>query len=221
MNKGTGKGDKTATGDERYTPYYAVESILHLLPRDKIYWCPFDEYWSAFPYVLEKNGFKVVRSCIQDGDHFDFFKYQPKEWDIIISNPPFSFKEKIFERLEELGKPYLLLLPMSVLEAQRYYRYFDELQLILFDARVCYFTPDDFFKPQTEIAFGSLYLGKGVLEKDLNVCHLERNSEPLSGNSYRDPEDTEYCVIIGKEIPGGCDVTFCNGLDDCPYFNPN
>lgn len=28
--------------DECYTPRYVVESVLPLLPKDKIIWCPFD-----------------------------------------------------------------------------------------------------------------------------------------------------------------------------------
>lgn len=32
-----------------------------------------------------------------------------------------------------------------------------------------------------------------------------------------DVEDT-YCVIIGREIPGGCEEEICYGLDHCPYF---
>lgn len=31
-------------------------------------------------------------------------------------------------------------------------------------------------------------------------------------------EDIEYCVIIGREIEGGCEVELCEGLDTCPYI---
>lgn len=32
-----------------------------------------------------------------------------------------------------------------------------------------------------------------------------------------DKED-DYCVILGREIPGGCEEEICNGLDTCPYY---
>ena len=48
----------------------------------------------------------------------DFFTYEPEEWSCVIDNPPYNNKQKIFERLELLGKPYALLVPMDTLERQ-------------------------------------------------------------------------------------------------------
>lgn len=53
LNKGYLTCDRTANGDEVYTPFYAVEPILEFLPKDKIIWCPFDEGWSAFVQMLK------------------------------------------------------------------------------------------------------------------------------------------------------------------------
>lgn len=33
-----------------------------------------------------------------------------------------------------------------------------------------------------------------------------------------DDIDDWYCVIIGREIEGGCQVEICDGLDSCPYI---
>ncbi len=62
-----------------------------------IVWCPFDKEESNFVKQLSKWAFiDVVFSHIDNGQ--DFFNYEPKEWDIIVSNPPFTNKRKYFER---------------------------------------------------------------------------------------------------------------------------
>jgi len=46
----------------------------------------------------------------------DFFSnYQNKKYDILISNPPFSIKQKILKILYELDKPFILILPTSII----------------------------------------------------------------------------------------------------------
>jgi hypothetical protein len=41
-----------------------------------------------------------------------------EECDYIIDNPPFSIKEKIFERCIDINKPFCLLVPIDTLERQ-------------------------------------------------------------------------------------------------------
>jgi len=102
-------------GDEQYTPRYGVEVLLshiqHL--KDKIIWCPFDKEDSQFVKVLTENGFKVVYSHIEYGQ--DFLTYEPKEWDCLISNPPYKNKRVYWERALDLKKPFALLLPLNIL----------------------------------------------------------------------------------------------------------
>lgn len=31
-------------------------------------------------------------------------------------------------------------------------------------------------------------------------------------------DEDDYCVIIGRYIPGGCEQEICNNLDECPYL---
>lgn len=47
QNIGYLTADKTTAGDERFTPYYAVEPLLEFLPPADTgitIWCPFDEF---------------------------------------------------------------------------------------------------------------------------------------------------------------------------------
>lgn len=100
INKGYLTSDRTSAGDEVYTPFYAVEPLAEFIPKDKVIWCPFDEEWSAFYQFFRDNGYNVVRSSLKEG--YDFFHYEPEQWDIMISNPPFysvtssQFETKLF-----------------------------------------------------------------------------------------------------------------------------
>lgn len=93
QNIGYLTADKTTAGDERFTPYYAVEPLLEFLPPADTgitIWCPFDEFWSAYVQTFRANGYNVVYGSLATGQ--DFFTSQPAHWDIMISNPPFSKK---------------------------------------------------------------------------------------------------------------------------------
>ena len=58
------------------------------------------------------GGIKVIHSHIWEGK--DFFTYQPEEhYDMIVSNPPYSMKEKVYKRCFELGKPFAMLVGMN------------------------------------------------------------------------------------------------------------
>lgn len=83
INKGYLTSDRTASGDEVYTPFYAVEPLVKYIDKDKIIWCPFDEEWSAFYQLFKEKGYRVIRSSFNEGQ--DFFTYEPDEhYDIII-----------------------------------------------------------------------------------------------------------------------------------------
>lgn len=140
LNIGYLSSDKT--DNELYTPFYAVDPIIKYLPKDKIIWCPFDEEWSAFYTRFKELGYKTIRSSLKDGQ--DFFKFEPSSWDIIISNPPFSIKDKIIERLYSFDKPFAVLLPLNSLQGKTRYKYFEQgIQLLSFDSRICYHNPNN------------------------------------------------------------------------------
>ena len=139
MNKGYASKVKN---DELYTPVFAVDPIIKYIPKDKKIWCPFDKEWSAYVQTfLRGGGYQVVRSHIDDGQ--DFFEYEPDDYDIIVSNPPFSIKDKILKRLYDLGKPFAILLPMNSLQGKGRYELFKQgIQMLTFDSRIGFHNPD-------------------------------------------------------------------------------
>lgn len=98
----------SGNNDECYTPDYWVKPILKYIPAGKIIWCPFDTEESEFVKQLRGGGWYVIHSHIDDWK--DFFEYDPGQWDIIISNPPFTNKRKFFERALSFWKPFALIM---------------------------------------------------------------------------------------------------------------
>lgn len=166
INKGylTAKTDKAS--DEVYTPDYAVKPILKYLNPNSTIWCPFDTEDSEYVKIFREAGYKVIYSHI-DNDQ-NFFEFEPKEdYDVIISNPPFSFKDNILQRLTELNKPYAMLMPLPALQGQKRFKYLKGSQALIFDKRINYFKDYKTKEIQKGISFASIYICKDFLPKDL------------------------------------------------------
>lgn len=178
QNIGFLTSSKTPEHQEIYTPYYAVEPITKYVPKDKIIWCPFDKEWSAFYQTFVRGGYKVVKSHIDNGENF--FTYEPDSWDIIISNPPFSIKDAIIERVYELNKPFAILLPLNSLQGQRRYDSFRKgLQLLSFDCRIGFHRASSMDRVIEGTPFASAYFCKDLLPKDLIIEHIEKYEHRL------------------------------------------
>lgn len=171
--------NRTTAGDECYTPFYAVAPLLKYINKEKIIWTPFDEEWSAYYLTFKENGYKVIRSSLVDG--LDFFEYEPNEkYDVIISNPPFSKKDEVLERLDRLGKPFAILLPMNSLQGQSRYKIFrNGIQLLAFDKRIEFYTNGNFETYTKGNSFASAYFCWGILPKDLIIEELTKYNRPL------------------------------------------
>jgi len=109
------------------------EMINQYIPKDKILFEAFlkDNWSSKSAITLRELGHNVV------GDPtMDFFD-EPPEYDILVSNPPYSIKKKIFERLAVLNKPFILIVPISTITKQ-YVKCLerDKLQMIIPNKRL-------------------------------------------------------------------------------------
>lgn len=152
--------------DECYTPTYGVEPILKYIPKDAIVWCPFDTEESEFVKQIGKTH-KVVFSHIEKEQ--DFFSYEPKQWDIIVSNPPFTNKRKYFERALSFNKPFALIMTNTWLNDSAPKQLFKDkdLQLLMFDKRMKFISPDG--RDNNKITFSSSYYCWNFLPKQI-IC---------------------------------------------------
>ena len=87
--------------DEAYTPYYAANPIIKYINPNLVVWCPFDQEWSAYVRLLRDNGNRVIAGHINNG--LNFFNYEPDYYDIIVTNPPFSFLTNIEPPIPSIG----------------------------------------------------------------------------------------------------------------------
>lgn len=164
-----------------YTPAYAVDHIIKYLPKNKIIWCPFSEEWSMFYRRLIEEGYRVVRSSLSEGQNF--FEYEPEKFDLIVDNPPFSLKDKVLERLYSFNKPFAILLPLNSLQGKTRYKYFKQgIQLLSFDARVCYHDREHMENVVKGSPFATAYFCRDLLPKDLIVEKLVTYERPLIVN---------------------------------------
>ena len=181
LNVGYLTSNTTASGDETYTPFYAVAPLVKYLKNSgyKTIWRPFDEEWSAYVRTFQEEGLNVIRSSLSDGK--DFFEYEPDEpYDVIISNPPFSRKDDILYRLAELGKPFVILLPLNSLQGKSRFNVFTNgIQLLSFDQRIGFHTPKSMTAPVEGSPFASAYFCRDFLPRDLIVERLNKYDRPL------------------------------------------
>jgi hypothetical protein len=150
--------------DECYTPAYGVKPILKYIPKDAIVWCPFDKKHSEFVKQISNTN-KVINSHIDYGQ--DFFEYEPDEWDIIISNPPFTEKRKYFERALSFNKPFALIMSNTWLNDSAPKKLFKDkdLQLLMFEKRMIFETPNN--EVNNKITFSSSYYCWNFLPKQI------------------------------------------------------
>lgn len=182
LNVGYLKSDKK--DNELFTPAYAVDPIIKYLPKNKVIWCPWDEIWSMFYQRLIEEGYKVVRSSLVEGH--DFFEYEPADWDMIVSNPPFGIKDKILERLYSFNKPFAILLPLNSLQGKTRYKYFKQgIQILSFDARICYHDKEHMDSVVKGSPFATAYFCRNVLPRDLIVEKLVTYERPLIGENIK------------------------------------
>ena len=154
--------------DEFYTPNYAIEPLLkHLKPNSKI-WCPFDTNESNFVKLLKKEGHNVSNSHISEGlNFFDADKAKCKSFDYIISNPPYSMKTEVFQKLFELERPFAMLVGVvGLFESKKRFEMFrdNKIEVMYFDKRISYFKSYEDQKPSLNPPFSSVYLCSNVLE---------------------------------------------------------
>lgn len=165
--------------DELYTPKILVEPIIKYFmfwrntfitknEREPIVLMPFDKNSSEFVMAFLNLECYVKFGHIDTGQ--DFFDYNYGDYDIVISNPPFSLKKKIYEKLFELKKPFALVANIMQLNYEEIGRLFADnpIQILSFDRRISF--------NGNPSSFMSGYICKDFLPKDLIFEKLEHNN---------------------------------------------
>ena len=152
---------KQNKADEYYTKEYAIKPLLKYIPTDKTVWCPFDKQESNFVKLLQERGNNVIFSHIETGQ--DFFEYEPLNYYYIVSNPPYSLRELILERLFLLGKPFAMLInEAGLFDSKKRYELLknNRFEIMVFDKRIDYIKGDE---NMNGVPFKSIFLCSNVL----------------------------------------------------------
>lgn len=153
--------------DEYYTAPCAILPILkYLTPYRKI-WCPFDLSESFYVKMLKADGHEVVNTHILNGQNF--FDLDIK-CDAIVSNPPYSCKGEVFERLFKLGVPFAMLVGVvGIFESQKRFEMFraNKFEIMYFNRRVKFLKSYEDEKPTTNPPFSSVYVCHNILPKQI------------------------------------------------------
>lgn len=173
MDRVAGSGN-----DEFYTPDYAITPIMkYVAPPPAVIWCPFDTEESLFVKRFREAGYTVVATHIQDG--FDFFKIEVPNCDYIISNPPYSIKGDVFNRLFEIGKPFAMLVGVvGLFESQKRFEMFrdNDFEIMYMNRRIAYFKDYTEKKPSLNPPFSSVYVCSGMLPKTIVFEEIEKTA---------------------------------------------
>ena len=129
-------------GNEYYTPKNIWEKIIHLLPKDKIIYEPFNN--SKYPNSLKSHqilkdlglNMRPLKIFNEETGENNFFNDDGKEWDLCVSNPPFSIKQQIIKHLVKLDKPFVLIVPTNTISCVYISDIGKDLQLILVKDRI-------------------------------------------------------------------------------------
>lgn len=155
--------------DEYYTPDSAILPILPFIPKNWTVWCPFDEEWSSYVKLFRKNGNPVIFGSILSGK--DFFSYTPDRFDCIVSNPPFSRRDEIFERLVSFNKPFAVIMNSTgIFGSKKRFSLFSsfDVQVFILKDRIKYYTTKEFHENERERPmFQSWYICRDILPKQI------------------------------------------------------
>ncbi len=172
MDKVAGSGN-----DEFYTPSYAIEPILKYIEPNSTIWCPFDTEESNFVKLFRQNGHNVIATHKDTG--FDFFNGVPQErFDYIISNPPYSLKNEVFERLFTFTKPFAMLVGVvGLFESKKRFEMFknNNFEIMYMSKRIAYFKDFSDEKPSLNPPFSSVYITSKMLPKQTVFEEIIKN----------------------------------------------
>jgi hypothetical protein len=138
--------------DEWYTDQETVELCIRLLqpkPRSVIL-CPYDSEKSLFVKELKERQFTVLYGMKNFLSHQYYADY-------IMTNPPFSIKDAVIERVYDMKIPSLLLLPIDSLGGVKRHKMYKEHgypSVYIPSKRIKYYNEN--WKLQNGVAFHSI-----------------------------------------------------------------
>lgn len=200
MNKPKSNIKGNPVRDQFQTPPCALDILLPFIP----------EYvhtvWESaagqgfLADALYGEGYTVELSDVLQG--VNYFEYEPTDYQMQITNPPFSLKYAWLKRAYALGRPFALLMPSDVLHSRTAQMMFKErgVTILLPERRINFKPPVKDWTGSSAQFHSSWYLGniedhnrgivRGIeiipvdytpLKGDALIAKLKENAEYRSG----------------------------------------
>ena len=122
-----------------------------------------------------QKGYNVIPTHISNGE--DFFEIEVPQCDYIISNPPYSLKGKVLEKLFEIGKPFAMLVGVvGLFESKERFDMFrhNDFEIMYLNKRVAYFKDYKEQRPSLNPPFSSVYVCKNILPKQIMFENINK-----------------------------------------------
>ena len=153
--------DMRLARDECYTTHNEalkmVEYITvnNIVSKNDVIWLPFDNEFSNIYKTLKQHDYNIVMTNLENGQ--DFYIYQPEKWDIIITNPPFSGRTNLMNRLISFDKPFIILQATQYFNNQFAVNY------------LCNYSDDfKFLMPRSRMSFLTYKEDENIIRSDKN-----------------------------------------------------
>ena len=141
---------QTKSADDFQTPVSALKPLIPYLKKEWTIWeCASGK--GNLSKALGDNGFKHISTDIiyKDEDYPPFTNVNfltektTIDFDCIVTNPPYSKKGEFIRRCYELGKPFALLMPLTILETKKRQDMFRQngIEILLLEKRINFETP--------------------------------------------------------------------------------
>lgn len=159
---------------QRYESAYA--SGLNNIPeweKEFTVWCPFDTQDSNYVKLLELWGYNVIFTHIDNNE--DFFELATRQFiqnkiDFVVSNPPYSKKTEVLQRLFDLDVGFAMLVGVvGLFESQKRFEMFrdNSFEIMYFNKRVSFYADLDEEKPSANPPFSSVYVCRNFLPSQI------------------------------------------------------
>ena len=171
--------------DEFYTPLYAIKPLLKYITTGTTVWCPFDTEESLIVKALRQHGCTVVNTHLSTGGDF-FTTNPPPICDYIVSNPPYSLKGKVFERLFSFGIPFAMIVGVvGLFESAHRFNLFagNKFEMMCLDKRVSYFKSYTEDKTSSNPPYSSAWITSNILPQQIvfeTIDKTTKKAKPVS-----------------------------------------
>jgi hypothetical protein len=170
--------------DACQTPPYALTPLLPYLDRNLKIWEPASGE-GFIVNTMRGAGYRVIESDILRGQNF--FDYEPDDYDIHLTNPPYGIKYEWLERCYQLGKPFALLLPVETIGSKTAQALMQQhgFEMMLLDNRVDFKMPDKGFESSAQ--FPVLWLCWNLLPQQVVFGHISEEKSAWKSSMISTP----------------------------------